>query len=83
MDETKTPGPTVPTVAVLPAVVTPEVVRRGWRTSEFWLTIAIVGLNHLLGALQHQPGPIGMIAQAMADALATGAYAVSRGMVKR
>jgi hypothetical protein len=80
MDETKTPGPTV---GVMPVVVTPEVVRRGWRTSEFWLTIAVVGLNHLLGALVKQPGAVGMIAQAMADALATGAYAVSRGMVKR
>lgn len=81
--DAETPGPVVPAAVVLSGTLTPEVLRRGWRTTEFWLTIGIVGLNHVLGALQKQPGAVGLLAQALADALATGAYAMSRAMVKR
>jgi hypothetical protein len=56
--------------------------RPGWKTSEFWITIAVVLVNHLLRAVERTPGAAGLIASALIDAVAASGYTVSRAIVK-
>jgi len=56
--------------------------RPGWKTSEFWITIAVVVVNHLLRAVERTPGAAGLIASALIDAVAASGYTVSRAIVK-
>lgn len=85
MEESKPPTPTseLTTAPLTAAVVVKSPPVKGWRTSEFWVTVGLVLLNHVLGMLRQSPGPVGSVASLIADGLAVGAYNVSRGMAKR
>ena len=84
MEESKQPTPTSERVTgTLAAVVVKAPPVKGWRTSEFWVTVGLVLLNHVLGMLRQSPGPVGSVASLIADGLAVGAYNVSRGMAKQ
>jgi hypothetical protein len=75
-----------PEIPAAPVVIVPDRVyppgqapRRGPQTTEFWLTMVTVG-GSIAGVLAHVlPGPWG----AVAAAVATAAYNVSRGVAKR
>ncbi len=61
----------------------PKAVKPGWKTTEFWLSVAVVVLNHVAGLLRQTPGTLGTVAGLVVDGLAVGGYNVSRGMAKR
>jgi hypothetical protein len=54
----------------------------GWKTTEFWLTLATVILTHVIGVYRTQPGLTGSIATLAASALPVAAYSISRGISK-
>jgi hypothetical protein len=72
-----------PEIPAAPVVITPDRVyrpgeRRGPQTTEFWLTLLTVG-GSVAGFLSHVlPGPWA----AMAVAVSTAAYNLSRGLAK-
>jgi hypothetical protein len=66
------------TATGIPAVVVKAPPVKGWRTSEFWITIGFSVATELLTAASHVPGPWGMLASAGMVI----AYNVSRGMAK-
>jgi hypothetical protein len=55
-----------------------KVVKAGWRTSEFWVTLILPLASQALTAVSHIPGPWG----AIAGAVAAGLYSISRGVTK-
>lgn len=71
------------TLGPAPIVVVKAPPVRGWRTSEFWMTLAFLVLNHVVGMLRQTPGAVGAVASMIADGLAVSAYNVSRGVAKR
>jgi hypothetical protein len=65
-----------PDVLAAPVTITP--VKPGTRTTEFWLTLLVNGAA-VAGGLAHVlPGPWA----AVAAAVATAAYSLSRGLAK-
>ena len=58
-------------------------VKPGLRTTEFWLALAVIVINHLVGALRASPSPSAQLAAGIVDAVATASYAIARGLVKR
>ena len=60
-----------------------EPARPGWKTSEFWVTVGIVALNHITRVTGALPGVWGMVASIAVDALSGLGYNVSRGIAKR
>jgi hypothetical protein len=52
--------------------------KAGWRTSELWVTLGLPVLLQLLTVASHVPGPWG----ALAGAVGSGLYSLSRGMAK-
>lgn len=80
MGECKECGQVIPEVPQAPAVVQPvQVVHKpGYKTTEFWITIATSGalvLEAVQGALPPQTATI-------VAGLVTGLYALSRGLSK-
>jgi hypothetical protein len=75
-----------PEIPAAPVVITPDRIyppgqppRRGPQTTEFWLTLATL-VGSAAGVLAHVvTGPWG----ALAAAVATAAYNISRGVAKR
>ena len=63
-------------------VVTATTIKPGWKTTEFWLTLGLMILAHVLTAFVDAPGVTGKIAALVADAIAVSGYSVSRGLVK-
>jgi len=62
----------------------------GWKTTEFWKSIAtnIIGLLAVLGVFTPEQSSdliqaVGELAGAIILAISTGSYAISRGMAKK
>lgn len=53
--------------------------KSGWRTSEFWLTVATLAAVNLSGVILTLPDKY----QAIASAVVAGLYAISRGQAKQ
>ncbi len=60
----------------------PPATKPGLRTTEFWITLAVLIVNHLTAALRANASPTAMVAAAVVDAVATAGYAIARAISK-
>lgn len=78
---------TTPTAAVLndlnAATPAPAATKPGLRTTEFWITLAVILVNHVVAALRASQSPAGQLAASIVDALAASSYSIARALAKR
>jgi hypothetical protein len=69
-----------PATSATPATTTS--IKPGLRTTEFWITLAVLVVNHITAALRASASPSAMVAAAVVDAVATSSYAIARTIAK-